>query len=337
MTAPTVYPSAKQFVGLAKETTPGTAVAPTFTFLVEKFEAEDKPTWLVDKSLRGSMADEYGAQQGVTIAEWSASGPWYGDACGYLLANILGEVATTGASAPYSHAFTLLNSGTGQPGTLTWTDWQGPTATSHARTYAGACLSELTLKGSPESTFVTFEAKGLAWVSAAAAAEPTSSPSTDAPVAAWRTAIGLGGPASGGTLVKTVGDWSVTITRALKPVYTSQSSQNPYTIQRGALGVTGSFMVAVPADETFYNYMIQNTQPVSQILVDNGGATAASRKLQIDVNSTSFRTAKINRGAEQVAYDTTWTGEANTTNVGASGGEGPATITLTNATAAGTY
>lgn len=336
MAAPTVYTSAKQFVGLAKETTPGTAVAPTFTMLLEKFEPADKFTWLEDKSLRGSLAEQYGAQQGVAISEWSASGLWYGDACGYLLANILGDLTTTG-TGPYTHAFSLLNSGTGQPGTLTWTDWQGPTPTTQARAYSGACLSELTLKGSPESTFVTFEAKGLAWLSAAAAALPTASPSAEAPVAAWRTSIGLGGPASGGTLVKTVGDWSVTLTRALKPVYTAQNSQNPYVIQRGTLGVTGSMSVAAPSDDTFLTYMLNNTQPVSQILVDNGGTTTASRKLQIDIAQTSFRDVKINRGAEQVAYDAPFTAEANTTNAGASGGSSPVKVTLTNNTTSGTY
>jgi hypothetical protein len=65
MAGPTTYPSSKQFVGVAKETTPGTPVAMAFTQLVEKFDPEDKITGLIDKSMRGSMVEEYAYIQGV--------------------------------------------------------------------------------------------------------------------------------------------------------------------------------------------------------------------------------------------------------------------------------
>src|SRR5690242_10096100 len=163
MAGPTTYPSAKTFLGLAKETTPGTPVAPAFTLPLEKFEPEDKPTWLDDKSLVGSMVEVRGRQQGVEHTEWSASGPYFGDGIGFLLNNLLGDLTTTGSSAPFTHAFSVLNSGTGQPGTLTLTHWQGLPAGQQARTYGGACVSELTLKGNVESELITMDIKGMAW------------------------------------------------------------------------------------------------------------------------------------------------------------------------------
>src|SRR2546429_943252 len=96
MPGPTTYPSDKQFTGVAKEVTPGTPVAPTWTFPVEKFDPEDKPNWLVDKAMRGSMVDEYGLLQGVIHSEFSMSGPFFGDGCGFLLNNILGDMAESG-------------------------------------------------------------------------------------------------------------------------------------------------------------------------------------------------------------------------------------------------
>jgi hypothetical protein len=217
---PQTYASAKQFIGVAKETTQGTAVAPTAYIPVDKFEPEDKPTWLDDMAMRGSMIDVYGKQQGVLKAEFSMSGPVFADTIGWLLANILGdisvtgtatgsgsttlsaqalagatslstvatvpngtviqigtgataEVATTGtpsgagpftiplvgytlafthaaaqavtplvAAGPYTYGFSILNSGQGQPGSHTFTHFQGPTATSGpASTRAAACLS----------------------------------------------------------------------------------------------------------------------------------------------------------------------------------------------------
>jgi hypothetical protein len=413
MPAPTTYPSDKQFIGVAKEVTPGTPVAPTWTFLVDKFDPEDKPTWLVDKAMRGSMVEEYGLIQGVTKSEFSMSGPFFGDGGGFLLNNILGDMAEagtytgsgtttlssgatagattistalsiangtriqigTGANAevvvtsgvptgagpftipvpalrfahlsaevvqpvttPYSQIFSTLNAGTAQPGTLTITDWQGLPATNQARVYSGACLSELTLKGNAETELITFDAKGIAWASAIAAAPPTSAPTTAQPIASWRTALGLGGPASGGTQDKTIGSWEIKITRKLKPYFTGQNSQNPFVIQRGAVTATGKLVFAVPADEAkSLLYMLNNTQPQFQWLVSNGLAGASLLSLQVDVQAAAFETAKINRGAEAVGYDDTFKALANTTNAGASGGYSPLKVTLQNAVAAGTF
>ena len=46
-------------------------------------------------------------------------------------------------------------------------------------------------------------------------------------------------PAFGGTQVKTVRDFEVTIKRALKAQYTLQASQSPFTIFRGAVDAQG--------------------------------------------------------------------------------------------------
>jgi hypothetical protein len=337
MAGPTTYPSAKVFVGGAKETTPGTAVAPVFTFPMEKFEPEDKYTWLIDKAMRGSMVEEYGVIQGVGLVEFSCGGPWMGDMGGYLLNNILGDLTTTGAGAPFTHAFSLLNSGTAQPGTLTWTQWQGLPATNLARQYAGACLSELVLKGNAETELVTWEGKGTAWLSVIAGAIPTSAPTTAQPMAAWRSTLGVGGPASGGTQDKTIGNWEIKITRKLKPIFTGQNSQNPYIIQRGAVTASGKLAFTVPATEAAFLHMANNDQPQFQWLISNGGVGAALLSLQVDVQASAFDTTKPNFGAEAIGYDSTFKAVANTTNAGASAGSSPLKVTLQNAITAGTY
>lgn len=338
MAAPTTWPSDKQFIGVAKEVTPGTPVAMTATLPVEKFDPEDKPIWLIDKANRGSMVEEYGVIQGVKHSEFSMNGPAFLDGLGYLLNNILGDLTTTGASAPFSHAFALLNSGTAQPGTLTITDWQGPPAANLARQFTGCCLSELTLKGNAESELVSFDAKGMGWASNIAAAAPTSAPTTAMPIAAWRSLIGVGGPASGGTLDSTIGDWEVKITRKLKQIFTAQNSQNPYITQRGALTVSSKLTFSAPSAETnSLLTMLNNTQPQIQISVGNGGAGATLLSLLVNMQVHAFDTSKIDRGSEIVMYSTTGKAVANTTDAGASGGYSPLKITLQNAIASGTY
>jgi hypothetical protein len=338
MAGPTTYPSSKQFVGVAKEVTPGTPVVMAFTQLVEKFDPEDKITGLIDKSMRGSMADEYAYIPGVAQSDFSMAGPAYMDGIGFFVMNILGDITTTGASAPFSHAISLLNSGTGQPGTLTITDWQGLPATNFARQFTGCCLSELTLKGNAESELITFDAKGTGWKSNIAAAAPTASPTTALPLASWRTLLGIGGPASGGTLDSTIGSWEIKISRKLKPIFTGQNSQNPFIIQRGEVTVTGKLDFAAPAAEA--NPLLQylnNSQPQFQWVIDNGLTLGAALGMTVDVQAAAFDTSKIDRGSEAVGYSATFKGIASSTNAGASGGVSPVKITLRNALAAATY
>lgn len=338
MAAPTTYPSAKQFIGVAKEVTPGTPVAMTATIPLETFEPEDKVTALYDKGMRGSMVDSYNYLPGVKHSEFTGKGPAIFDSVGYLINNILGDITTTGASAPFSHAISLLNSGTAQPGTLTFTDWQGLPATNLARQYSGCCLSELTLTGNAESELIMVDFKGLGWASVIAAATPTANPTTALPQASWRSQLGIGGPASGGTLDLTIGNWEIKLTRKLKQIFTAQNSQNPYITQRGELSCTAKLDFSAPAAET--NALLQflnNSQPQIQWVTTNGLTLGALLALQVDLQVGAFDTAKIDRGAEAVGYQTTLVPMPNTTNAGASGGYSPIKITLQNAITAGTY
>lgn len=161
MATPVAWPSAKSFIGVKKEVTQGTAVPPlTATIPVNKFQPQPKFTPLKDESQRGSMAATNGQTQGAGHEEWTISdSPAFYDMLPYLLNNILGDIATTGAG-PFTHVMSLLNSGTGQPGTLTIFDWQG-TPANQGRQYPGAVCTELTIKGNPESEFITWSAKGL--------------------------------------------------------------------------------------------------------------------------------------------------------------------------------
>jgi hypothetical protein len=332
---PTTFSSFKQFVGVAKETSQGTPVAMTATIPVEKFEPEDKPVWLDDKALRGSMVEAYGRQQGVIKTDFSMSGPAFPDTLGWLLGNLLGDLTTTGASNPFTHAFATLNSGAGQPTSHTFTHYQGTPAVRFSRTYAGACLSELTLKWNAETQLVMYDAKGSAWPSAIPSATPTSAPSTVLPLPSWRGQLGIGGTVVASPVL-TVTDGEVSLKRALEVVYTTQLTQNPYIIQRGAVSVSGKLNF-IAADESPYLAMINNTQPQLQLIIGNGTVGAGQAQIQVDCQQAAYNAAKYDAGKAAVAYQVGWDGIANTTNVGTSGGYSPVKVTLTNAIPSGTY
>ena len=333
MPTPTTFASQKRYAGWAKEVTQGTAVTPATAWMpIDDFQWESKFTWLDDKSLVGSMAETRGRIQGVEYTEWSIAAPAYMDMLPWFLINILGDNTDAG-SAPTTHAVSLLNSGTGQPGSLTLVAYTGMTATTGARYFPGACLSELTISGNAESSLISMSAKGMAWPGVDyPSSAPTPSFGSVSAQAAWRYALGLGGVASGGSQNKTVREWSVTITRALKPEFTAQNSQAPYIIQRGMVGVSGSLTYTVPPDQTALGYLESNTQPQLQI-VGSVGATSTLYGLQIDMQQCAMDTVKEKTDEEALGYDATFIGIANSTNAGASGGISPIKITVSNQTA----
>lgn len=332
---PTTYPSAKQFVNIAKEVTQGTPVETGMTTMpVMNFKPKDDPVWLKDEALRGSMVKTYGIIQGPRKSNYTIDGPVFMDWLPHHLYNVMGAVATSGpAASVYTHVISLLNSGTGQPPSHTLVDWQGLTATSQARTYAGCSHSEITLKGNPESTLLEWSAKGSGfWSSAYPTAPPTNNVGTESPQAAWRVEVAFGGtlPAS---KVLTVREWEITVTREIAVQHTSRNSQDPFIIQRGPIECTGKFFVSKPSDETFLDYFRSNTQPQFQLSVSNGLTLANLRTLTIDINAAAFTMTEINRGDPAVGYDCTFEAVANTTNAGASGGFAPVKFTVVNAIA----
>jgi hypothetical protein len=407
MPNPTTFASARQHVGLAVETTQGTAIsAPTVTVPVDKFDPFDQPTWIDDKALRGSMVDLYNVVQGVKHTEVDFTGPVFLDTFPYLLSNVFGDIVysgtytgsgtttlsssstvgatsistvasisggtliqidtgtlsevrlTTGVSGPgpfvvtftnplvsahnsavvvkpittpFSAAFSVLNSGNGQPSSLTMFDFQGPTASTGTRAYPGMCVSELTMKGTVESTGVDYTAKALGWPSASATAF-TSSPSTVQLQPAWEGQVGLNGTVSGAPIL-TVNEFEFAFKREIEMIYTAQNSQNPYFIQRGKLTASGR-LNAVVNDETFLTYLNSNTQPQLQIIISNGLSGANLLSVQVDIQKAAFRDSKIQRGKAAVEYAANFDAPANTTNAGYSGGFSPVTVTVQNAVSA---
>ena len=338
MATPVTAPTQRQAVLLAPETTQGTQVLTgMFAYPCDSFQPEPNPTWLDVESYYGDMAKTHGRSQGPIHESFSFAAPMFPDGIGYLLKNILGDLTTTGAGAPFTHAFSLLNSGTGQPSSLTIVHQNLLSATTGQRYYPGACLSELTLKGNADSEYIGVEAKGMTWPSSpvpSSAIAPTYTAVT--PIPFWRAAMGIGGPASGGTQNKHIREWSLTITRELRAENTAQNSQNPYIIQRGAVSMSGSLTVTVPSDETELLYLANNTQPQYQLLASQGASTTLT-SIQVDHQVCAWDTAKDKLDEEAIGFDVTVIGIANTTNAGASGGTSPGKITIQNAVTAGTY
>ncbi|MEV7034637.1 hypothetical protein AB0N99_30950 [Streptomyces sp. NPDC093272] len=241
------------------------------------------------------------------------------------------------STSPFTYAWSLLNAGGGQPVSHTLTHSLGTSGVSGARQYPGFCLSQCNFTFNAESELFAWTGQGTSWPSVAAGSAPTANPTTILPAASWRTKVGIGGPASGGTLVSTVMDGEIDITRELTPYFTATGNRTPYIIQRGGLSVAGKLNFGAVGDESVLLYMLNNTQPQVQVVCDNGLAGSAQIVVQLDMQSAVFTQADPDTSKAAVGYQAAFGANFNTTNAGGSGGMSPIKVSVTCAAVPGTF
>lgn len=324
---PIVYPAAQQFLGIAKETTPGTAADPQRFIPFRTFEPKDRAEILVDEGYRGSMAAEYGGVLGPRWAELELGGVPFSDTVGDLLLNMLGGHGVTG-TGPYTHTFSLLNSDQGQPPTHTFTHRQGITATTGARAYPYVRISELSLTGNAEG-LLEYEAKAACFPSEPAAQAPVNTPPTSSVTPAWRSSVSLGGTASPAVL-----EWSVQLTREQVIDHTADGTQTPFAIGDGEIKVSGKLTVrasdAAPlaGEAPLTTFLAGTVQPLVIAVASDYGGTAG-HSLTITMSQCQFDAADLVQQT-MFGYEIGFRAWANATDAGTSGGLAPIKAVLVN-------
>lgn len=314
-------------LGIAKEPQPATGapVAATAFIPVKKLEPENKPVKLYDESWRGSMVDVTDVQAGVQSAEIALGGNVYADTVGWWLAAMLGDVATSGASAPFTHTMALLNSGNGQPTSYTLTD-ADPLST---RQYASSRFSELTLKWDA-AELLTWEAKAIGWTGATASA-PTASYSTLPPVASWALTATIGGVAAPN--VKSV---EVSFKRDnSEPIFTAQNTQNPYEVHVGPIAVECKLQFVAKDEQPLIDFLANTTQAL--VLNYATGAGSSAVQLQITMTRWNYNEVKKDKGNSWIEFSAGGKAIGNVTDAGVSGGYSPCKVVVKNALPASTY
>lgn len=321
----TLVPSYRSLLGIAKETVEGTAVPPTFFLRPTGMKPAIKQSYLADLGMRGAMAKTYDQVQGPFSADYEVDADLRLGEVGWFLAGVLGDVATTGSSDPYTTTFALLNSGQGQPPTYTLTDFNG----ENARAYAGCRFSDVSFK---------FAAAGLATVTAKAVGRTFATATTPVPSfsaypvqAAWQAAVSLAGSAA----VK-VSDAQIDLKRTVTAT-PNLGIQAPGDIYAdGDFDVTGTLTVMYDTalGETVYGYYL--TQGALPLIVTL--ANGANRSLTLTMSQVQIDDATLTRGAGKYAeLACKFTAHADTTDIGASAGYSPILASLKNGVAAGIY
>jgi hypothetical protein len=405
--ATTVVPENLQWWGFGRELVAGTIVSPTITMPLDKGAPDDKPTMIVDKGLRGSMAEDFGDVQGVEIAEFPLSGDVYLDSIGHLLYNLWGDYQSAGSTpnsattvaaassagatsftvgaigsivigsvlqfgnatigtaptenlvvsnvagsvvtfattplrfahstsaavaivtAPFTHTFSLLNSGNGQPPSHTVTYHNNLAGTFLARQYAYWCASAMDFKINSEQLF-QHDTKGTSVLGVIAGSNPTNTQTGLPAVADWTFKVGIGGPATGGTLINNVEDAQINLARMLKPQFTLQGAQAPFVIARCGFSATGK-LTFMAQDESPLVTLLNNTQQQLQIAMTQGSGPSLLG-CTFNFGVTAYEAATI-ATPDVLTYDVNFRALANATNAGASGGLSPGNVVIQNAVA----
>lgn len=327
-------PRSRSYLGIAKETrpTPGSAptpVAATDFIPFTSINPLDNVAYLDDKGIRGSMTEEYNVIQGRIHSEFEINGDVFPDTIGYIVSGVLGDVTTTGASAPYTHAISLLNSqaSNGQPTTYTLSDYYSLGSAS-TRQYAGAQFASVDFKFTADA-LLTYTSKAFGYQSVTAT-NPTPSFSTVAPLPAWTGSVTLGGSAS-----SLLADGNCNISRAVSPIFTVIGNQRPYQLFAGPVTVDGALTLVFESD-TELGYYLNNTQPALDIDFTSG-AGASAVEVKLHMTKCAFTQAKIDRSKDYIELSVNYKALANTTDVGTSSGYSPIKVTLKNAKASGTF
>lgn len=326
----TIQASVRSYVGIAKETTKGTAVAPTDFIPVAKdsLKPQDMVDALYDTGLRGSNVLNYNYIPGRKNSTFDFGGAVFADTIGYSIAGLLGAVATTGASAPYTHTISLLNSLTTgvdtQPISYSLTDFYAV----DVRTYPGCQFSDFSLKFNADG-MLEFDTKTMGF-SSATVSDPTPTFSTVLPTPVWRGTVSIGGSA-----VSNAMNGNIDMKRPVTPIYGIASTQDPYQVFLGALEVTGKITFVMETDAQLENFL-NNSQPAI-VLNWAYGAGAAAVQIQATITKGAYTAAVIERSQDFVQVTIDLNGQGNTTDDGASGGFAPIKWVLQNAKASGTY
>ena len=325
-----VQQSVRSYLGIAKEETKGTVVAPTDFIPVAKdsLKPQDIIDPLYDQGLRGSNVLNYNYIPGRTRSTFDFGGAVFADTIGYGIAGLLGSVATTGASAPYTHTISLENSLTSdvdvQPISYTLTDFYAV----DVRSYPGCQFSDFSLKFNADG-MLEYDTKTTGWKSQTVS-DPTPTFSTVLPTPVWQGTVSIGGSA-----VSTAMTGNIDMKRPVTPIYGISQTQNPYQVFLGPLEVTGKITFVMENDSQLLNFL-NNTQPAIVLNWAYGtGSTAV--QIQATITKGAYTAAVIERGDDFVKVTIDLNAQSNTTDAGSTGGYSPIKWVLQNAKASGTY
>ena len=186
-----------------------------------------------------------------------------------------------------SHKFSLLNTGTGQPPSVSLWDYDG----EEWRTMTACQLDELMMKG----TATALDDYTCTWFGNAAAlnaSAPSVSVTDVQTIAPWTVQIAIGG-----TAVSTVVDWEFTFKRGVKPIPALTGTQEYFEYFADAIEATGKLTFVEQSGSPYLAaYEAGTTQSLDFRMWDS----ASGNLLRYFCTRAKFTTGELDRSKEWV-------------------------------------
>jgi hypothetical protein len=332
------FMSANSYLGLALETSKGTAASGTFTYIpVSAPQVTPVLAWLRDEALRGSPVALYDQIPGVRHDEVDFKTYMYADSFPLLLISVLGPDVVTGSTI-YTHTVALQNSAStgSQPASVTINSFDG----GNAFQISGAQAQSLDVTfGADKAVEATIKYLGQPWTTPT----PSNAPGTEALIPGWNTAITIGSTNQGGGTSPTANwtnimDGNIKIDRKTAPIFTA-GTQGPHTTFAGPCDVSGAFTVVVEASDPFSIggsayalYRSGSNIPMTLTFTDPADITSGTNhSVKYQMSDVQFHDVKRSVGKDYVELTVTFDAQANTTDA-ANGGYSPLKAIVKNAT-----
>lgn len=229
------------------------------------------------------------------------------------------SVTVQPVQAPYTTVVSTLCSGNFQPPTYTLTDWN-----SNITGYQlpGVRYSEVGLKFSGDGK-LEYTTKATAMPTVVLGTKPSFSNPPTAIMPGWEGIIKIGG-----TTVGYVVDGDMTAKRDVEVIPTADGSQAPYSIFAGDVEGSGKLVIVMEDDSKRAAFVAGTSTSVEANFAQGTGAT--TQQVLWHASAAYITDAKVNRGKSYAELELDFEYDANSTDVGNSGGFSPLKMTLQN-------
>ena len=298
------------YIGLGKETTEGTAVAPTLYLPVTAPKPEDVVDYQMDEALDNNPSRVRGVYQGVKDSIFDYDVLMYPEVIGMHLVSA-GWLDTISGAGPYLHTFKIPAAGT-QPTPVTITDYD----IFELRQYPGSKIDQLDITLDAKA-ITKMVAKWKGWPSVASGTATFAAPASLA-LQGWQATTTIGA-----VLAPRLVSAGITIKRSVEPIHTINATQNPNTV----FATDAEAQIKVKAlfnDDTELNHMLNNDQ-VAYVQTWTSGAIV----LTMTATKAAWKKATVDRSGKYLMLD------ADIECVGNATDGGPLAFTLSNSVTPG--
>lgn len=292
-------------VGLAKETTLYTPVAPTTSdqfISIQNPKPEDIIESIYDTGYRSRASQDQGYQQGFRYGKYGFESYWHPEVCGNWLMGIMG---TDGWASGTTHPFTVNNSA--RTPSYTVQDFYGIAGTN-SRSYAGMFFESVSMSGSGDKSPLKATVSLTGGKVGALVAKPTSTYVTSKPFIPWQGALTLNSVSSTKLL-----SLQFDLKRKVTPI-AAMGAQDPSDCSVDQLTATGKavFQISDDTEYLLYSTTGQAAFPFSIVF------TSGTNTLTIVMTSCQFETPTVfERSQGYVTVSASFRGIDNSTDGGA--------------------